>query len=166
MTDQKYYGFKDGMPTGPDVERLIRKWPELSPGDRLDYPALEKILNVEAGTSRWRSITNAWRRRQKRDSNIIIECDAGNAFYVATADQVSSSIHGGLMGVGRKLKRMREKAIRVETKSDSQRATLDHQCLVLSNLERETKKTRMNLLPSTKAEERPKISAPKSSNCV
>ena len=162
MTDeQKYYGFKDGMPTGPDVEKLLKAFPELSQGDRIDYQSVEKIVKIEQGNGRWRSITVAWRRRLKRDSDIIIECDAGNAFYVATANQVSSSIHGVLMGVGRKLKRTREKAIRVNTDDKVQRVVLDHQCLVLHNLERETKKSRMNILPSTKPKEQPKIVAPK-----
>ena len=167
MTDeQKYYGFQDGMPTGPDVEKLLKAFPELSNGDRIEYQSVKKLLNLDWRSNRWKSVTDAWRKRLEIDHGIIIKCDDGKAFYAATPGQISSSIYGVLMGVGRKLKRTRRKAIRVNTDDEAQRLVLDHQCLVLHSLERETRKQRMNILPSTKLEDQSKIAAPKSSNCV
>ena len=77
-----YFG---GIPTGPDVERLMEAYPVdgLVPGVIIPYVDTGKAIHSDVRSSRWKTITNAWRRKLENESNIIIECDPLSAsFYV------------------------------------------------------------------------------------
>jgi len=70
-----YFG---GIPTGPDVKKLIDAF-ELSkmvPGYTIPYSEVEKIIEQQSDSNRWRSVTDAWRKKVERDYGIFIGCDS------------------------------------------------------------------------------------------
>jgi hypothetical protein len=69
-----YFG---GIPTGPDVNRLVDafKVQEMNLGDLIPYEKVSEIIGQGQNSSRWRSITNAWRKKIENEHNIIIRCD-------------------------------------------------------------------------------------------
>lgn len=162
MTD-KHYSFRDGMPTRPDVQLLQKQWPSLQVGDRIPYDDVEAVIGIERGTARWKSITNSWRHRE-REMGRVIECEAGKAFYVATADQLSAMTYGALQHIGRSAKRHRNKLATVEQHdnvSDDIRSRCQHHGRLMWQIEKESSASRKNLLPDTRASQQ-QISPPKS----
>lgn len=160
MSEQTYLGWRDGLPTAPDVEAICSKFPDLKVGDEAPYADIEALLKITQGSSRWKSVTDAWRRRLA-ENGIVIECRASEAFYVASADQVSSATYDVLRGIGRRARKHRQKIAVSKPENDRQRGVLEHQALLMQEIERHSKKARTNLLPSTSVPERPKIEPPK-----
>lgn len=162
MTDekQKLYPWKDGLSTKPDVDLLLRTWPEPKIGDRFEYESIEALLHEAPDSTRFKTITKKWRDRLQ-EHGLTVECEPGKAFYVATSDQISAATHGVLKGFGRKSRRHRIKLSTAKPTDETQRSVLEHQARLMIGIERESKKARMNLLPSSAAPEMPKIAPPK-----
>lgn len=83
MTENTHYPWDEGMPTKPDVDLLLKAYPELEPGDKIPYEEVEEKLGISRidRRSRFVTVTNAWRKRLLEDSGIVIECSAGVGFY-------------------------------------------------------------------------------------
>lgn len=160
---QEYLGWRDGLPTAPDVEAICQKWPELAVGQEIFYSDIQTLLKIEPGSSRWKSVTDAWRRRV-REKGTVVECKAAISFYVASADQVSSATYGVLKGIGGKARRHRQKIAVSKPENEQQRTVLEHQARLMHGIERDSRKARMNLLPKTQAVEVPQISPPHRGN--
>lgn len=161
--EQKFFPWDGGLPTKPDVDRLLKTWPEPREGDRFDYETVERILGIARDAARFKTVTAQWRKRLL-EARIVVECDPGKAFYVATCDQVSAGTYGALQFIGRKAKKHRQKLASTTPENDQQRATIEHQGRLMYAIEKDAKKSRMNLLPSTKSEERPQIGPPTKKN--
>jgi hypothetical protein len=160
MSEQKHLPWNEGLPTAPDVNAIREKWPELKVGDRVLYSDISALLKIEIGSHRFRSVTTAWRKREEQEGRVI-QCEKKTAFYVASADQTSSMTHGVLQSIGRKAKKHR-KHLSIQKADDPQlQSTMDHQGRLMHAVERETKKARMNLLPSpAPVAEHPQIAPP------
>lgn len=166
MTDdtknQTHYPWNEGMPTKPDVDLLMKTWPEIKVGDEFEYSAIESLIGTDRGASkssenRFKTVTKAWRRRLE-EKGVVLECADGERFYAASSEQVSAGTCGDLQSIGRKARRRRKKLCAVAVESDEQRGIVMHQSRLLLEIERGAKKSRMNLLPSTKSDETPRIS--------
>jgi hypothetical protein len=159
---QDYLGWRDGLPTGPDVEALCRKWPDLKVGDRIEYEEVGELLKIDIGGVRWNSVTNQWRKRLE-EKGLDIQCDRGKSFYVRSDEEISVATHDVLGGIGRKARKHRRKlAIAVtQTQDDGKRNVYEHQGRLMHTIDRESKKAKMNLLPSTNTQQPPAISPPK-----
>lgn len=155
-----YLPFNEGLPTKPDVDLLLQTWPKPSIGDRFEYETVAKLLGVPATSVRFRTVTNNWRNRM-RELGFVIECEAGAAFYVATAEQISAATYGTLRTIGRKARKHRTKLAVAKIETESMRATIEHQSRLMLAVEKDTKKHRMNLLPPTVAPQAPQIAPPK-----
>ena len=153
--------FNEGLPTKPDVDLLVKTWPDPKLGDRFPYEVIEEILGVEHTSTRFRTVCNNWRSRMLDEKGAVIECENGEAFYCATADQVSARTYNVLRGFGRKARRHRKKLAIVKTETTEQRAIAEHQARLMLAVEKDAKKHRMNLLPSTEVKSQPKIAPPK-----
>ena len=84
-----YFG---GIPTEPDVKKLMEAYPEesLIPGTEIPYSGVDAIIGVEYGNGRWQGVTNAWRKRVESDWSIVIGHtleSIGRAFVVLDNDQ-------------------------------------------------------------------------------
>lgn len=70
-----YFG---GIPTEPDVNKLaeVFKTQEMVPGKQILYSEVCDIIKQKPGSSRWRSVTDAWRKKIEKDGNVIMSCDS------------------------------------------------------------------------------------------
>lgn len=80
-----YFG---GIPTEPDVNKLMDKFPVnmLNPGFEITYEEVAKVIDEKIGSSRWRSVTNAWRNKMESKYNKYVSCssrksDGGDETY-------------------------------------------------------------------------------------
>lgn len=146
----KHLPFDEGLPTKPDVDLLMQTWPELKVGDQIAYSTIEKLIGNPQESRRFRTITNAWRRRWS-ERNVVIECMTNRAFYVASAAQITATTYDVLRGIGRKAHRQRRKLAAAKPENDLQRLTVEHQGRLMLAVERDAKKARMNALPNTAA---------------
>lgn len=142
--------FDEGMPTRPDVDLLLATWPDPQVGDRFDYEAVGKLIGSGWRESRFRTVTTAWRRRLF-ERGIVVESAPAVSFYVASADQITASTYGTLKFVGKKAHRQRRKLAVAKCENGAQRAVVEHHGRILLAVEKDSKKHRMNLLPSTAA---------------
>lgn len=163
--EQKVFPWKDGLPTGPDVSLLQKEFQELKPGDRVEYELVEILLGMKWRTPRFKTVTDAWRRREF-EKGIVIDCDPGKAFIVLTADQISAKTYGAMRHAGRTVRKQRGELATIRPENDERRKVLVHQMTLLSQIERETKKARMNILPGKPASQPAQIPPPKQSEAV
>jgi hypothetical protein len=159
--DQKHYRWDEGLPTGPDVEVLMRTWPEPKIGDRFDYATIAKLIGVTRDNRRFWTITNRWRNEMKK-KGVVIYCQQTLAFYVASADQIIANTRPAFKSVGRIMRDQRTALHTIKEATDEQRKIRDHQCLLLGNVDRESRKSQLNILPSSKISGTPQIPPPKS----
>lgn len=68
------------VPTEADVKLLMEAFPDIQPGVLIPYPAVEKAVNLTRGTSRFDSVTRAWRARLYREQNFRLAAVAGQGF--------------------------------------------------------------------------------------
>lgn len=61
--------FFGGIPTGPDVKKLMDAYGVPAPG-LVSHEALEGILTLDRDASRYRTIVHAWRSRLLRENNV------------------------------------------------------------------------------------------------
>ena len=158
--NQQHMPWQDGLPTAPDVTMLQKQWPELKVGDRIEYEEIAALLGIQVRSNRFKSVTDAWRKREL-EAGRVIECEIGAAFYVATCEQVSAKTYVVLKTIGRKAKRHRRHLSVQRPENELQRATVEHQARLMHSVEKDSKKARMNLLPSTVTAVQPQIAPPK-----
>lgn len=140
MSEGKHLPFDEGLPTRPDVDLLLRTWPEPKVGDRYPYEAIEKLLNLSSKDNRFRTVTTNWRKRLHEQFSVVVESEAGEAFYVASADEISARTYGVLKFVGRKAHKHRRKLAVAKIENDQQRATVEHQARLMLAVEKDAKK--------------------------
>ncbi|MEW8091275.1 MAG: hypothetical protein AB2784_16785 [Candidatus Thiodiazotropha endolucinida] len=151
----------EGMPTKPDVDQLLKAWPDPKVGDVFDYESISKIIEKDWKDPRFKTVTTAWRKRLQ-EKGLVIECKAGTAFFVASASQVCAKTYDEINSIGRKARRHRKKLVTVTPESDEERNTIVHQGRLMHEIERHSKKQRMNLLPDTRDKDIPRVEPPKS----
>lgn len=161
MSESEHLRFDEGLPTRPDVDLLLKTWPDPKVGERFPYDSIEGLLNLDRRDNRFRTVTTRWRARMYEQFGVVVEVDPGEAFYVASADQISARTYGVLKFVGRKAHKHRKKLAVAKPEDDQQRTIIEHQARLMLAVEKDSKKHRMNLLPSTATPEHPKLAQPK-----
>jgi hypothetical protein len=95
--------FSAGVPTGPDVDRLIAKFGTPEEGTVVTYPEIAEVLGVERGSCRWGSVVTAWKKKLKRESNIVLRAVTNVGFECLDphkrVDHVGSKYKGGLRAI-------------------------------------------------------------------
>lgn len=81
--------FSGGVPTDIDVRALRQKHPEIQPGETVSYKTIAETIRAEVGSSRFRSVTAAWRKQLYRTENIVLEAVAGTGFRRVTEPERS-----------------------------------------------------------------------------
>ena len=102
--------FFGGVPTEPDVKKLMEAYPaeSLAPETIIPYIKVTEITGIAYNSSRWSSVTNQWRKRVEDDYGImigVIEETKGKAFIVFTESQKLDYCHKQTRGAVRKVKR-------------------------------------------------------------
>ena len=108
MTTAKRKWLLGGIPTEPDVNRLFKEfpWESLKPGIVISYEAISRIIKTGPETSRFKTITGAWRRALENDYNIILKAgDPPKHFRVMTEGEKVGLSRGKLRGSARLVKR-------------------------------------------------------------
>jgi len=152
-TEGKFYGYMEGKPTRPDVDLLIKSFPDLKVGDKIAYEHVAEIVGVQVEQTRFKTVTTAWRKRLLEEHRIVLECIKNSHYYVASANDVSADTYDVLTRIARKSKRHRAKLLAVKTDNQDQRSTIHHQAQLMHQLETDVKKQRKNILPDTSAKE-------------
>lgn len=97
--------FSAGVPTGPDVDRLIAKFGTPEEGTIVPYPEIMAVLGVERGSSRWGSVVTAWKKKLRRESNIEIKAVVNVGFECLDPhrriDHAGSKYKGGMRAITR-----------------------------------------------------------------
>ena len=158
MTD-KYFSWNEGLPTKPDVDMLLNTWQSPKIGDRFEYEMIAKIIGCESTSVRFKTVTSAWRKRLHK-CGLNVECDKAKAFYVANFDQTVSATYGVLKFIGHKAHRHRAKLANAEPADQLGREVKEHHGRLMISIEKDTKKSVMNILPSTPTPQLPRLTVP------
>jgi hypothetical protein len=161
----EYLGWRDGLPTKPDVDALLKQWPPdtIKPGEwtATDEQLVELLgSNVERRSNRYRTITEAWRRRLLRDHQVVVYRNKERGFYCPTAAQIYAQTHPAFTMCSHKLHKQLKHVSVSKPESELEKITQEHQGKLLYTSRRELRKTRMNLLPDTATKNQPKLSPP------
>jgi hypothetical protein len=156
MDDAKLYSWQTGLPTGPDVTLIRKRWPNLKVGDRIEYEEVAELLGVKIGSSRWETVTQAWRRRELDDGRVI-KCIPGKAFVVANAEQIIDDTFSTLKHIARSARRQAVHLLTVRDADSQTRAVIDHQARLMHAVEQDAKAKRQQALPPTAVQPMPRI---------
>src|SRR5262245_53413982 len=102
-----YFG---GIPTEPDVRRLMDRFCAPEPGV-IPHEEIEKEIREESDSSRYRTIVSAWRRRLRREHNIDTSAEPGHGIRILTeperVDVSKRDLGRGVRGIVRSHVRIR-----------------------------------------------------------
>lgn len=99
--------FFAGLPTGPDVQKLIDTLGMPSEGNHIPYADVEAVLGLTRKNDphRWASVTGAWRKRVEREANIILKAVSNQGYDALTpsgrVDHSGRTYKGGLKKIVR-----------------------------------------------------------------
>lgn len=94
--------FSGGIPTAPDVEALIDQLGVPKPGDEISYKQIETVINVSRERSRWKTVTNAWRKRLEHEYNLYLKAIPNEGFQCMTnSERINLGVKKFNQGVSR-----------------------------------------------------------------
>ena len=80
-----YFG---GVPTAPDVERLIEAFGVPEPG-LIEHGRIEAVIHENHGTRRYDTVVKKWRERLFKEHNVATWAEPGDGVRVLTAQEWS-----------------------------------------------------------------------------
>lgn len=99
--------FFGGVPTAPDVKRLLEHFG--SPQPRLiTHEDVEAVLGITRHTSRYRSVTGAWRKLLEQEHNILVSGAPGGFQILTSPERIDHAMHQRTKGVRRLVRAMKE----------------------------------------------------------
>jgi hypothetical protein len=118
--------FLGGIPTEGDVKMLLEAFPAIEPGQLIPYERVAEIVKVDRSSSRFRTVTSAWRRVLHRTQNFVLEAVPGQGFRRQTEVERSNSDRAGWRkDQSRAARRVRDLA-RVDTRDFAERDQRSH----------------------------------------
>lgn len=86
--------FRIGLPTDIDVKRLRERYPDsqLTPGITIQYAEIFPIIGVKEDNGRFKSVTNAWRKKLLSESGIILKAQDKKFIVCDNAEKAQLSI--------------------------------------------------------------------------
>jgi hypothetical protein len=97
--------FNSGIPTAPDVKRLVDKFGVPAIGVLLPYEDISETIGSAKGTSRYGSVVSAWRTQLRRENNILLRAEPGKGYVpMDNSERVhycAARYKGGLRHIGR-----------------------------------------------------------------
>ena len=122
--------FFGGLPTNIELAKLREAYPEgdLKVGDFIPYHEVEKLLGLTWDSSRFKTVTNRWRRVIENETNIFIHPDPGKGFIILSEPEKLSLSGKQIKSAGKKARRSFVINSRVNRKelTDNQKALSDH----------------------------------------
>lgn len=145
--------FLGGLPTEPDVRKLIDAFPRLEPGAEISHAEIAKVIGVDRDSDRYRTVTNAWRRLLKKDHNVRLKALPGVGFKsIDGMERVIDNMHGFTQGA-RKIRKAADDVRRVEIGKLSQEQqrvaehTLRHMEATVDHLQKTSKAIAIEFKP-------------------
>lgn len=96
--------FRGGVPTAPDVRRLVEAFGVPEEGALIPYTEIEKVLGYERKSCRGNTVLWTWRRQLLREHNVMMGTRPEGLVALTPAERVSvgkTKIGHGLRGVRR-----------------------------------------------------------------
>jgi hypothetical protein len=85
--------FLGGIPTEPDVRRLLAAFPGIKADDEIAHADVAKAIAVEVGSARYRSVTASWRKHLLKVNNLRLSTVPGVGFRVIDGmDRIADDI--------------------------------------------------------------------------
>lgn len=126
MTESKL--FFGGVPTAPDVRKMIDVVLALAPGHTVTYEALSAQIEVSEESSRFQTVLRACRRELEQAHNVATEAVRGVGIRRLPEDeraaQGAKTFRGGVRRVKRSVEQV--SAIKTELLDENQRAMATH----------------------------------------
>ena len=78
--------YRGAIPTEEDIKKLREAFPddELTPGAKIAYSEIVKVLGVGSRSCRFRTCTTRWRKRLEEESGVILVAIKGIGFKITT----------------------------------------------------------------------------------
>lgn len=107
MSSSVYFG---GRPTGPDVDKLLKAFEDVKPGEVVRHEEIARVLDAKVGSTRYKTVQTRWRAALFDDRNqaTVAEPGIGIRFLrenERAADAKRTAVHGT-----RKIRRAHSKA--------------------------------------------------------
>ena len=129
--------FLAGSPTKPDCDLLDEKFQNLTVGDVVLYRDIVEILGLsDWRESRFKSVTDAWRRRLE-SRGLITECIPGEALSIMSVSEVIQSVPKWIKTSRRKITKSGRKVSLVNVRGeidDAAKPAQGHAQLLLMRL--------------------------------
>lgn len=127
--------FFGGVPTAPDVEKLLEHFGVPQPGV-ITYSDLSEVLGMRWRTARFRSVVDAWRHRLRREHNISTRAELGEGIRILAeherADVARDQLRRGARSSAKAVREVRD--TRIEQLDEKQRAHHDHVAMVAERI--------------------------------
>ena len=94
-----------GTPTGIDVRKLREAFGEPPPGTDIPHEEVEAALGIDRHSTRYRTVTNAWRKEMLKDHNIAIGAVPNKGFRSLDSGERISGAFAGVNSGTRKIMR-------------------------------------------------------------
>ena len=119
-----------GMPTRLEVQKLLDRWPvsEMKAGDVYCYDDVADTVDVAVKGYRFKSVTDAWRKKIERETGIRIAPDgSGTMFRVLSESEKVDAICTKRISLNRQGRKNMIRTGYVDRKqlNDEQKATFD-----------------------------------------
>jgi len=120
--------FFGGLPTGPDVKKLIDEYGTPEEGAFFKYDDLATKLDIPRSENRFITVTNAWRRELERENNLVIVAIRGEGFRVLDAKGRLKDSEAHVISGGKKVRKGTVRARRTDRSklSKADQLKLDH----------------------------------------
>jgi len=97
--------FFKGIPTKIDTDRLFAKFGIPKEGDVISFSDCAKIIGVECGSCRFKTVLDSWRRSLLREHNILMVAQGDGTIKAALPDEridyASRKVASGRRAVGK-----------------------------------------------------------------
>lgn len=120
--------FLGGVPTEPDVTKLIEAYSALRPGDEVAHDDLAAVIGVSKDSHRYTTVIGAWRKRLLKMHNIDLAPVRGVGFRVLEGmERINAGVKdygGGVRKIARSEGRIRR--VPQETLTQDQQRVSEH----------------------------------------
>lgn len=104
--------FLGGVPTNADVRKLKEAFPDLTEGSEITHEEVERVVQLSRESSRYRSVTRAWRRDLLTHSGIDLAAVPGIGFRCLDAgERIAASVDGFKSGTRKQMRAVRRSAL-------------------------------------------------------
>ena len=141
-----------GIPSSPDVYKLLARF-KLQPGVDIPHEEVEACIGVARGTSRYRSVTTAWRRRVEREQNLFVDSTPSKGFRVLLPTERVSHCMGKVASGARIVRKSGARAAMIppDTLSDADRGKAMHMVKLAAQIDADVKQTMRQIAPPSRS---------------